>query len=194
MNSNKKRNLESTQITLFDLPIIERKEDNSVIESIQIQPNCNNSDTKFPVTIEQQKVINKFKKENSITRIILYSGGSIGIETELNTNEYLTYSINNQGKEDFKFNKKSPVLPWDKILYYNLKFECIKLTEIQSAALDKFLNSNRKDIKKIIKRKGDENILIEMIDKVVSITPIGWVLSFKNIIHVDYDNSELLEL
>jgi hypothetical protein len=127
------------------------------------------------LTDRQQDFLNKnnIYENKNLNRVIKYCGGGLGIELQYGDSFKIVY-VNTQGREEFSSNKKIPVLPMDKILYYK-------------SALSEFNNTQEEKLKeilqkttgaKVIRRKADDNILIEIQDKVVSINPIGLVLEF----------------
>jgi hypothetical protein len=135
-------------------------------------------------TENQEKVIEKYKENPGLHRIIQHCGGGIGIELLLGT-EYKTIYVNREGKEEFEYNKKSSVLPMDKIIFYK---KLLTTNAIQEEKL-KILKETLK-IKEVIRRKGDENILVVVEGKVISIIPKGWVLEFHDI-QALYDEDEV---
>lgn len=140
------------------------------------------------LTALQQDFINKneFMKSENLSRIIQYCGGGLGIELQLEDN-FRTIYVNREGKEEFEFNKKSPVLPMDKILYYK---EDLKPNEIQEEKLKKL--QEEFNIEKVIRRKGDKNIIAEVSGKVISINSLGWVLEFDNVQAI-YSEDEVIK-
>lgn len=111
------------------------------------------------------------------------------IEVKNAAGEFVAYCISKKGELDCCFQKRSPVLPMDKIIYHNA--DEIKNTSIQTDKLHELLCNARENIKRVIKRNGDLNILVEMMDKVVSIMPNGWVLDFANITEVTCSQDEI---
>lgn len=178
------------QISLFELPLNKgKKESNSLVVAPDKSSNITFSED---VSLKQQKIIDALEKDNCISRIILYKKGAIGIEIKKNTG-YITHYINAKGIDEFILNKKSSVLPWDKILYYNPEIDYINPSEKQLKELNVLLRTDKNRIKRIIKRKGDENILVEMVNQIISINPIGWVLPFNNITKIDCKDSEIFK-
>ncbi|MCY6372435.1 hypothetical protein [Clostridium ganghwense] len=172
------------QLSVWDIEITQpvKKATEKVKKVTQIKEN--NTQSGLEITVDQQRIIGKYKADLKLNRIIQYCGGSIGIE--LKENEvFKTIYVNKGGKEEFTFNKKSPVMPWDKVLYYR---EDLKPNELQEEKL-KVLKIKYKGIKEI-RRKGDENILVEYEDKVISIIPKGWVLEFNNV-QALYDEEDI---
>lgn len=127
------------------------------------------------LTEEQRGFISKNKvlENDNLQRLIHYGGGGIGIEI-LQEGKLLTQYINKDGKKEFLIEKRSPVLPMDKILYAK---EDLSLNEVQQQKLKKL----HKSALKIIKRFGDENIILKFENKVTMINFIGWVLDFRKI-------------
>lgn len=141
-------------------------------------------DTPKELTSKQQKFIdsNNIMQNENLSRIIKYCSGAIGIEVFENA-EYKTLYINAEGKKEFEM-CKSRVLPMDQIIFYK---------DIFKASLDQEERlKNIANIEKVIRRKGDENILAIAGDKVFSITP-KWTLEFKNI-KVVYEDDEVEEI
>lgn len=134
-----------------------------------------------PVTKTEEKVTEKadsftvlerYKIRENLSRIIKYCSGGWGIELDT-ADGFETIYINRQGKEEFTKKKKLPVLPMDKILHYK---ENLHTNEIQEKKLEE-IKSKYKVLKEI-RRKGDENVIIELENKVISVIPKGWVLEF----------------
>lgn len=126
------------------------------------------------ITEEQQNFLkkNEVMKNENLSRIIKYCGGGLGIEL-FQDDEYTTLYINNEGIKEFNM-KKSKVLPMDQVIYYKGIF---KANELQEQKLEEI----RDKALKIIRRKGDENIILETKDKVLSINSKGWILEFNNV-------------
>lgn len=120
----------------------------------------------------QKKCIEKYEKIPELNRIIKYSFGAIGAELK-EGHEYKTVYINSQGKEEFIIPDKSSVLPNDKIIFYN------KSSEFNTNSLqEQRLKEVQDKAESIIRRKGDENIIVQLKDKTLSINKKGWVLEF----------------
>lgn len=124
--------------------------------------------------VNSSDIVSKYKLKENTNRIISYCGGGFGIEI-LQKNIYQTLYINRFGEEEFTIKKRCPVLPMDQILF---TAEALNYNDIQ----DNLLKNYRKLSKKIIKRKGDENIILisKKDEKVLSINRNGWVLEFRN--------------
>lgn len=135
-------------------------------------------------TENQEKVIKQYREKPGLNRIIQYCGGGIGIELLLGS-EYKTIYVNSKGEEEFEYNKKSSVLPMDKIILYK---ELLNTNNIQEEKLKKLKETLK--IEAIIRRKGDENILVVVEGKVISIIPKGWVLEFHGV-QTLYDEAEV---
>lgn len=177
------------QLSIWDSEIIKKP---NVVKKIiiEILPEENEKFINpFELTDMQHEFLkNKAVMENdNLSRIIKYCSGWLGIEFKYD-NEYHTLYINKVGNEEFESNKKSAVLPMDVILYYKEEF---KINEIQDDNLKGILEDGKSKIKRVIHRKGDENILIELEDKVVSLKPNGWKLDF-NIYQVECKDYEVL--
>jgi len=163
------------QLSIWDLEITEKPTKVTKVEGKITKEEVLVAKQHTSFTEYQEKVINKYRENDNLHRIIQYCGGGVGIEIKDNI-QYKNVYVNREGKEEFTSNKKSSVLPMDKLLYYK---EDLKANELQEEQLKQL---RQKDgIKKVIRRKGDENILVEYEDKVISIIPKGWVLEFKNI-------------
>lgn len=149
-----------------------------------------NEKTKRPLELEvkQQEFLQKnkiFENENLI-RVISYCSGGLGIEIQEGI-EFKTIYVNAEGKEEFTKNKKLPVLPMDKIIYYKNE---LKANEIQEKKLLSLKQENN-DLKEI-RRKGDENIIAELPGRTISINSIGWVLEFQGV-KVIYSEDEVVQ-
>jgi hypothetical protein len=129
---------------------------------------------------------NNIMKNDNLSRLIKFSGGGLGIELKKDV-EYRTIYVNKDGKE-FEFYKISPVLPMDKILYYREEFQ---INEQQKNNLKDILEDVNYNVKRVIHRKGDTNIIIELQDKIISLIPNGWKLEFI-INHIKCEEDEIL--
>lgn len=138
-------------------------------------------------TLNQLNIYKRLKDEYTLSRVLLYCCGTIGIEVN-ECNSVVTYYVFKNG-EKFTRVGRAGVLPMDKIIYYS-GFE-IKNTDIQLKRLHDVMNFNKDKIKRIIQREGDLNILVEGIDEVLSILPNGWVLNFESITSVDCKAGEI---
>lgn len=185
------------QLSLWDIEIEEKpkeiiKNNESFTESkdfiTENQVSCTNY--KFEITDDQRKVIDKFKQQKDVRRIIVYSKGSIGIEIK-EEDGFVTNYITRDGKEEFSFNKKLPVLPWDKIIYHSLNYEKVPLTKVQTDKLQKLLCEQRNLIKRVVHRRGDESIFVEFSGKIVEILPNGWQLEFESVNHIECEEDEI---
>ncbi|MDU4596482.1 hypothetical protein [Clostridium botulinum] len=154
------------QLTIWDVQIT--KKTTSATKNKAIDTKSVNS-----ITEMQDKVIEKYKNSSELNRIIRYCGGGVGIELKAG-DSFRTIYINSQGKEEFECDKKTSVLPMDEILYYKDLLETNDIQEEKLKDIQEKLKS-----KKVIRRKGDENIIIELEHKVISIIPKGWVLEFQ---------------
>lgn len=193
------------QLSIFDIEITEKtkkvtKIDEKVTEKAVCVTKIINKITPeeigktanpLELTKDQQKFLdkNKLMENGNLTRIILHLKGSIMVEIK-ELDMFTAHYINTEGKEEFIYKNKAIVMPWDKIIYCSLEFEKIPLTEVQENKLQRLLNE-RKDIKTVIHRKGDENILIEIPGRIIDITPIGWELPFETIKHVECTEDEV---
>lgn len=120
----------------------------------------------------QEKCIKKYEKIPGLNRIIKYSFGAIGVELK-EGDLYKTIYINNNGIEEFSIQDKSSVLPNDKIIFYNKNSE-FNTNSIQEERLKEV----QEKAEEVIRRKGDENIIVQLKDKTLSINKKGWVLEF----------------
>lgn len=127
------------------------------------------------LTEKQQQFLdkNKVMENENLTRIIKYCGGGLGVELGYE-NSVDTIYINTNGDKEFTSPKKMPVLPMDRIMYY--KSALIEFNNTQEQKLKELLSNIPEG--KVIRRKGDENIIIEAEDKIISIIPKGWALEF----------------
>lgn len=173
------------QLSVWDIKITEK----NVPQARTLEVSENIEENSYILTEEQKKTIEKFKLQGNVSRVILYNAGSVGIETK-DSDVFLTHYINKNGIEEFNFLKKSPVLPFDKIVYFSPDHEKFSFTKIQIDKLQRLLCKSKKDIKKVIYRKGDENILIEFENLIVDILPNGWELEFKSTF-VSYTEDEI---
>lgn len=127
------------------------------------------------ITDEQQGFLtkNSIMGNENLSRLIIQCSGGLLIEL-LVQDSYKTIWINPNGIKEFEHDKKVSPLPMDKIIYYKNNFKANenqekKLLEIQDRVL------------KVIRRKGDENIIALTEDKVISINSKGWVLEFNSV-------------
>lgn len=148
---------------------------------------CGASKEESIFTLSQKIVYKRYLGNLKVLRVVCYYGGYIRIETE-DSGKIEAHYIDKQGNE-FSCIKRLGVLPFDKIIYYS-GFE-IKETTLQKERLQELLVSDKGKIKRIIKRKGDINILIVEVYSVKSILPNGWVLEFSDIKLVDCEKEEL---
>jgi hypothetical protein len=189
MKGNKNKNgfnMLPGQLTLWDIEITEKPKnitenvvlvtENPILDTNNEEksPKISNSFTKQNIPDKQQQAMDKYKESPNLSRIIEYCGGGVGIEL-LHGDGYKTIYVNAEGKEEFTSIKKIPVLPMDEIVYY--KDPKVRFSNIQEEKLKELQQSTPGA--KVIKRKADENILVELQDKVISINPQGWVLEFK---------------
>lgn len=180
-----KKTLLEGQLSIFDIKITEvptliTKIDKKITESnVLLTESCNT------LTENQSSLLEKYKDHPGINRIIQYCGSGVGIELKEGP-EYKTIYINKDGKEEFGFNKKSSLLPADKLMYFK---NDISLSKIQ---FEKLRNIRiNKDFKRVIHRKGDENLLVELEDKVIYISQNGHELEFVEM-KIECCNEEVL--
>lgn len=168
------------QLSLWDIEITESNK--KVTEKPESITKIVEKSTK---TVDLFTVLEKYKNKKDLSRIIQYCGGGYGIEL-LDQDAYKTIYLNKECKEEFSFNKKISVLPMDKILYYK-----------QDLQLNSFQEERLKDLKvkypvaKVIKRRGHQDIILELQDKVISITP-EWVLEYQNVRAI-YEEDEVIQ-
>jgi len=177
------------QLSIWDINIT-KKTDPSTIILTKIMPTKNEKlINDFGITDMQQDYLmyNNIMKNDNLSRLIKFSGGGLGIELKKDV-EYRTIYVNKDGKERFEFYKILPVLPMDKILYYIEEFQ---INEQQKNNLKDILEDVNYNVKRVIHRKGDTNIIIELQDKIISLIPNGWKLEFI-INHIKCEEDEIL--
>ncbi|ABK61935.1 hypothetical protein [Clostridium novyi] len=169
------------QISIFDIQVTK------AAKKITEKPkNVMETHEKVTESIDLSTVLEKYKYMDNLSRIIKYCGGSYGIEL-IAPGGFKTIYVNKQGIEEFKFDKRINVLPMDQVLYY--KHE-LKINELQEDRL-KTIKEKYRDLREI-RRKGDENIIVELEDKVISINPLGWILEFNNVRAI-YSQNEVIQ-
>ncbi|MBY6952205.1 hypothetical protein [Clostridium botulinum] len=126
--------------------------------------------------MDQTKIIAKYKTYENLNRIIGYVGGALGIEVKYK-DRFETIYVNKKGEEEFVIKKKSSVLPWDKIIYFR---EDLEINNIQKEKIKKIKGQ-------ALKRPGDENIIFNQGNKVISVIENGWILEYDNIRIVDIE-------
>lgn len=172
------------QISIFDIVKTPEKADSSK-EVINKKQPVNDS----PFTLSQLIAYKKYIASDNVLRIISYYGGSIGIEIK-DSNSVKTDVVEKQGSE-YSFIGRAGAFPWDKIIYSS---EEIMYTSIQKERLKAILDKDTNKVIRVIKRKGDLNILIQEVNKVISIMPNGWVLEFNKLIFIEYQRDEVLKV
>ncbi|MBU3173352.1 hypothetical protein [Clostridium estertheticum] len=191
------------QMSIWDVEIIKKTEPISTIPKkvkqaeilfteilTTIKPIGNEKSVNpLKLTDMQQEFLQKknIMKNDNLSRVILYCGGGVGIEIK-EASEFKTIYVSKEGKAVFEYYSKSKVLPMDKILYYT---EVFLPNELQAKNLKSILNDVNSKVKKVIHRKGDENILIELDNNLISLIPNGWKLEF-NLYPIDCKESEIL--
>lgn len=170
------------QMAIWDLSLKSVKQDSLIVETAKV-----NTPT---FSLKLENIISKYKEIKKVSRIIRYKAGSIGVEMQ-DENGYTTHYLNREGEEEFVFNKKSPVLPWDSILYYNCSHEKLKFNKIQIDLIQKMMLKDRDKIKRILHRKGDENVLIECSNKVLDILQNGWTIEFESISKIECSKDDI---
>jgi len=178
----RKRTHINGQISVWDMPIsifesknVKHIDETEKFTTINIKENI--------ITDLQKIIINRYKDYPNLNRIIKYCGGGFGIELLID-DEIITKYVNKNGEEEFTFNKKSTVLPMDNIIFYK------EDVEINTSQKNAFRTIKDKDFI-IIKRKGDENIILKYKDKVTSITSKELKLDFYKI-NTIYDINEII--
>jgi len=171
------------QIFLWDI-IAEReiqKQESVVLETINYKKYSQ-------LTEEQQKIVTAFVESPKLNRIVHACGGGLVIELK-EGDEYSTKYFNKLGIEEFKFNKKISVLPMDKIIENRVEF-------ITNARQEEALYRIKEKLSefKAIKRIGDENILVETSNKVISITAEGRIIEFNDVQAIYTEDEVLREL
>lgn len=181
------------QLSIWDVKIPEKPRTKEVvIENKTLDIKCLdlNINSNSLVSKEQEVLIDNFKFKGNVSRVIAYKDGNIGIETK-EESEFKTYYINKSGKEEFNFTRRSPVLPWHKIIYFSCEQEKIRFTKAQTDKLQRLLCKRQKDIKRVIHRRGDENILVEFESMIIDILPNGWELDFETINYIECEEDEI---
>lgn len=165
----------SGQISIWDMEIKQKpKEIINKVTPVRIEKPINS----LELTVSQQEFINKtsIMENENLSRIIKYCGGGLGIE--LSAPEGIkTIYVSKDGKEEFSKDKKFPVLPMDKIL--DSKIADIPLNSLQEERLQGLKGKYPKG--KVIRRRGDENVILELENKVISINRKGWILELSNV-------------
>ncbi|URZ15311.1 hypothetical protein [Clostridium felsineum] len=144
---------------------------------------------KVEVMDKQQKVIKAYKSAESTSRIVKGFSGDLRVEIKDNRGHKTLY-FNKDGLMEFEYLKKVSVFPKDRILFYKDNFF---INTIQQQRLQEVKEKYKEKIKRVIHRHGDENIFIELGDKLLDIIANGWVLEFKETLHVDCMEDEVLE-
>lgn len=181
------------QISIFDIQVTKAakkitekpREFINKVTPVKIEKNVN----PLKLTELQQKFLNEHSvmKNENLSRLIKYYSGGLGIEL-IAPGGFKTIYVNKQGIEEFKFDKRINVLPMDQVLYY--KHE-LKINDLQENRL-KTIKDKYKDLKEI-RRKGDENIIVEVPRKVISINSLGWILEFDDVQAIYSENEVIYE-
>lgn len=191
------------QLTIWDIEIAQKptsftkSEENITKKDVSFTKNFKESISKknekhikpLELTDSQQEFLNKndVMKNDNLYRVLIYPSGGLGIETKAG-DKFRTIYVNGQGKKEFESNKKSLVIPMDKIIYYKEDLKPNELQEEKLKQLKKLMN-----IIKVIKRNGDENIIIELEERILVINSKGWILPF-NECKAIYSNKEVVNL
>lgn len=173
------------QLTLWDIEITEKPIEiinNNTLKEIE------KITSPLKLMERQQQFLDKnnIMQNENLSRIIQYCGGGVGIEL-LDQDAYKTIYLNKEGKEEFTFNKRVPVLPMDRIIYYK---KDLKLNSLQEERLQSL--KAKYPMAKIIRRRGHQDIILELQDKVISITP-EWVLEFENVKAIYEEDEDIQE-
>ncbi|EDS77306.1 conserved hypothetical protein [Clostridium botulinum C str. Eklund] len=189
---NEFKSVHEGQISIFDIQVTKAakkttekpREIINKVTPVKIEKNVN----PLELTELQQKFLNEHSvmKNENLSRLIKYCSGGFGIEL-IAPGGFKTIYVNKQGIEEFKFDKRINVLPMDQVLYY--KHE-LKINDLQENGL-KTIKEKYRDLREI-RRKGDENIIVELEDKVISINPLGWILEFDNVQAI-YSPNEVIQ-
>lgn len=145
------------QLSIFDIKIPEEKAQPSIVREI----------SKISIDIEKYK--------DGANRIIR-TGNYINVECKEGSN-YRTVMINREGKEVLELDRKAPMHPFSKVIYAAEDFEINILQKERAITFNK----------SILKRYGDENLIIDCGNKIVSILPNGWALEYKDVKIADRD-------
>lgn len=178
--------LTPVQLTIWDIKVVEKPK--TIIN--KVTPMGNEKSINLLESTElQQKFLdkNRIMENENLYRLIKYCGGGLGIELAT-PGGYKTIYVNKEGHEEFTKDKKLPVLPMDKILY--CKTVDIPLNSLQENKLEDL--RRKYPLAKIVKRKGDENVILLLEDKVISINAKGWVLEFNNV-QAAYGDDEVIK-
>ncbi|MEG2936766.1 MAG: hypothetical protein RR844_09815 [Clostridium sp.] len=164
------------QIAVWDLDLTEKEEKKIVEEVIEeIAIKNENLKSNLNMTEQQLKFLEKYKimESKDLSRVTLSCGGGVLIEM-INKDSYQTMYLNRDGINECVFNKRIALVPMDKIIYYKNE---VKPNEIQ----EEKLLSIQDQVTRVIKRKGDENIIAIAAGKVISINKQGWALEYKGV-------------
>lgn len=171
------------QISVFDIAKVAKNSDSSKMEINKELA------VDSPFTLNQLIAYKKYRASGNVLRVIRYYCGYIGIEIT-NSDLIVTHVIERQGIE-YSFSGRAGVLPWDKIIFNS---DEVIYTSVQIKRLNTILDKDTNKIKRVIKRKGDLNILIQEVNKVISILPNGWVLEFEKTILIEYQIDEIFNV
>lgn len=138
---------------------------------------------------QQEKIFATYKNAESTSRITKGVDGVLRVEIK-NGEGYKTLYFNKDGLMEFEYLKKLSVFPKDRILFYKGKFD---INTIQQQRLQEVKEKYKGKINRIIRRHGDENIFVELKDKLLDIIANGWVLEFQETLNIDCAENEVLE-
>lgn len=180
------------QMSLWEIELTKKEEKQIVEEVSEQQFSCEdevveseNLQSGSNMTEQQRKFLDKYKimKSENLSRVTLTCGGGVLIEL-INKDSYQTMYLNKDGINECVFNKRISLIPMDKIIYFK---EDIKPSELQ----EEKLLAIQDQVTKVIKRKGDENIIAIAAGKVISINKQGWVLEYKGVQAI-YDEEDVM--
>ena len=190
------------QLSIFDINIIEvvekvtktnekiTEKPINITELSSVESENENDKDKRPLklTFKQDEFLkeNQILENENLSRVIIYACGHIGIEYEaLEGIETIVYS---KGAEEIlRRPKEIPIIAIDKIYYSKKDYE---INDIQKTRLEKI----REDfnIKHIISRKGDKNLIVIHDNGIIGVNPIGWTMNYENINNIEYTEDEIL--
>lgn len=162
-SKRKINNLIDGQVSIFDIQIPEEKPQHSITREV----------SSISIDIE--------KYRDGANRIIR-TGNYINVEFK-ESNKYRTVMINREGNEVMEVERKAPVHPFSQILYARGDFEINILQKEKAKSFNKA----------VLKRHGDENLIIDYGHKIISILPNDWTLEYKDIEIADVDTYKILD-
>ena len=180
------------QLSIFDINITKYDEKITEIPKLSPKPIMNKIDKDerpLKLTAQQEKFLsdNKILENENLSRIIIYACGHIGIEYE--GPEGIETIVYNKGAEEIlRRPKEIAIIAIDKVYYSKKDYE---INDIQKTRLEKI----REDfnIKHIISRKGDKNLIVIHENGVIGVNPMGWTMNYENINNIEYTEDEILK-